>query len=177
LEYDYDCLDFYPNDRISPHNDISRSQYQRDHQIIPFCRCDNIDDGLIMPGIDIPIFTFKELNERNVTSFDLYTWSASIDLVEHYQAYRERQIDDKIQELISLLLNYSLKISQFIFFFILLLFTHTLPLIIYFSPKNRVRMNVYQHLRRFQLIVYRLPFIGTRNSIFSLPKINAICTY
>jgi hypothetical protein len=108
LEYDYDCLDFYPNDRISPHNDVSRSQYQRYHQIIPFCRRDNIDDGLIMPGIDIPIFTFKELNERNVTSFDLYTWSAPINLVEHYQAYRERKIDDKTNASLSNFYNCSL---------------------------------------------------------------------
>jgi hypothetical protein len=92
LEYDYDCLDFYANTRIwHPNYDHS---YRPNHQIIPFCRLDNIDDGLIIPGNNIPIFTFKELDERNVSSLDLYGWSAPIDLIEHYQAYRELQINN-----------------------------------------------------------------------------------
>jgi len=108
LDYDYDCLDFYVNDRFSPDHDISKSQDRRNHQIIPFCRRDNIDDQLIVPGIDIPIVTFKELDERNVSSFDLYTWSAPIDLVEQYQAYRERKIDDETNTALTKFYNCSL---------------------------------------------------------------------
>ncbi len=73
LGYDYDCLDLYANDRFSNYN--NELQYPRGHQIIPFCRRDNIDDDLIVPGNDIPIFTFEELNQRNVSSVDLYAWS------------------------------------------------------------------------------------------------------
>jgi hypothetical protein len=92
LEYDYDCLDYYVNERIWSHD---YDKFNRpNHQIIPFCRRDNIDDGLIVPGNNIPIFTFKELDERNVSSLDLYGWSAPIDLIEHYQAYRELKINN-----------------------------------------------------------------------------------
>jgi hypothetical protein len=93
LEYDYDCLDFYANDRFSVFN-VDKSYRQHHHQIIPFCRRDNIDDGLIVPGNNIPVFTFKELNERNISSLDLYAWSAPIDLIEHYQSYRELKINN-----------------------------------------------------------------------------------
>ncbi len=94
LEYDYDCLDFYANDPSL--DDIYHRLYRQHHQIIPFCRRDNIDDGLIVPGNNIPVFTFKELNERNISSLDLYARSAPIDLVEHYQAYRELKINNTV---------------------------------------------------------------------------------
>ncbi len=105
LGYDYDCLDLYANDRFSIYD--AELQYPRGHQIIPFCRRDNIDDDLIVPGNDIPIFTFEELNKRNVSSLDLYAWSAPIDLIEHYQVYRECKIDDEANASLSKFYNCS----------------------------------------------------------------------
>ena len=75
FEYDHDCLDFYANDRISDYN--SGKPYRKNHQIIPFCRRDSLADGLIVTRNNIPVFTLKELDERNVSSLDLYRWSAS----------------------------------------------------------------------------------------------------
>ncbi len=92
LEYDYDCLDFYTNGDVWTLN--YEKLYRRNHQIMPFCRRDNSNDGLIVPGNDIPVFTFEELHNRNISSLDLYTWSAPIDLAEHYQAYRELRINN-----------------------------------------------------------------------------------
>jgi hypothetical protein len=92
-EYDYDCLDFYANDKIS--NYKPKLPYRQNHQIIPFCRRDNIDDGLIVSRADIQVSTFKELEERNITSMDLYAWSAPIELVEQYQAYQENDVENK----------------------------------------------------------------------------------
>ena len=34
-----------------------------------------------------PTFTFAQLSQRNITSDDLYLWSASVDLIEDYQFY------------------------------------------------------------------------------------------
>jgi hypothetical protein len=90
--YDYDCLDFYPSDRVSLQD--REKSYRQNQQIIPLCRRDNIDDGIIVPENNIPVFTFEELDKRNISSLDLYTWSAPIDLIEHYQAYRELKINN-----------------------------------------------------------------------------------
>ena len=34
-----------------------------------------------------PKFTFDELSKENITSQQLYLWSAPIDIIEHYQFY------------------------------------------------------------------------------------------
>jgi hypothetical protein len=84
---DFDCLDYYPRDNTR--NLRLMKFFKQSHQIIPFCRRDNIDDGLISPGNIVPSFTFPELREKNVSSAQLIVWSVPIDLVERYQAFIE----------------------------------------------------------------------------------------
>jgi hypothetical protein len=84
---DRDCLDFYPTNEITNH--IFDGLYRKNHQIIPFCRRDGIDDGPIVIEHFIPSFTFNDLNNRNVSSRELLTWSAPLELAEHYQAFVE----------------------------------------------------------------------------------------
>jgi hypothetical protein len=88
-DYDRDCLDFYPTKELV-FSDFD-NLYQQHHQIIPFCRRDNMNDGTMVIGYNISSFTFDELTKRNVSSEDLIGWSASIELVEDYQAYLERK--------------------------------------------------------------------------------------
>jgi hypothetical protein len=92
LKYDYDCLDFYPNDRVL--FQFLDKSYRQNQQIIPLCRHDNIEDGIIVPENNIPVLTFEELDKHNISSLDLYVWSAPIDLIEHYQAYRELKVNN-----------------------------------------------------------------------------------
>jgi hypothetical protein len=106
LNYEHDCLDFYASDDISNYN--GRLPYRKNHQIIPFCRRDDIDDGLIIPTADIQVSTFQQLDDRNVSSMDLYAWSASIELIEQYQAYRENHIDKNSNASLSRFYNCSL---------------------------------------------------------------------
>jgi hypothetical protein len=89
---DDDCLDYYANEQISDYLMMSTT-YRKDHQIIPFCRRDNVNDESIIVDNDIPSFRFDELDKRNITSLQLYTWSAHLDLVEEYQAFRQNKND------------------------------------------------------------------------------------
>jgi hypothetical protein len=84
---DFDCLDYYASDNLESLQLTISSK--KSHQIIPFCRRDNIDDGLISPGNLISSLTFGELREKNVSSAQLIVWSVPIDLVERYQAFIE----------------------------------------------------------------------------------------
>jgi hypothetical protein len=90
--YDDDCLDYYANEDISDYL-ISSKTYRKEHQIIPFCRRDYVNDEFIIIDNDISSFRFDELDKRNITSLQLYSWSAHLDLVEEYQAFRENRND------------------------------------------------------------------------------------
>ncbi len=37
-------------------------------------------------------FTFEELHKQNISTYQLYTWSAPIDLIEHYQIYLDKNL-------------------------------------------------------------------------------------
>jgi hypothetical protein len=93
--YDDDCLDFYATDYpvFSAEGELSKKD---EHQIIPFCRYDNFKEAQFMTTeLKIPSMTFEELNKRNISSLQLYTWSIHMDLVEEYQAFRENNSDIK----------------------------------------------------------------------------------
>jgi hypothetical protein len=85
--FDFDCLNYYARDDM---DDLSFVKpFTRGHQIIPFCRRDNIDDNLNSPSDNIPSFTFSELRKKNVSNVQLIEWSVPVDLVERYQAFIE----------------------------------------------------------------------------------------
>lgn len=63
--------------------------YRKEHQIIPFCRRDYVNNESIIIDNDIPLFRFDILDKRNITSLQLYSWSAHLDLVEEYHAFRQ----------------------------------------------------------------------------------------
>jgi hypothetical protein len=44
----------------------------------------------MMNGSISSAFTFEDLNKQNVSIQDLFSWSAPIDLAEHYQIYIEK---------------------------------------------------------------------------------------
>ncbi len=86
---DYDCLDYYALDDIANMN--ADRPYRQGHQIIPFCRRDgkNHEDELDNQYVYLASssFTFEQLRERNVSSAQLYAWTAPIDTIEQYEAF------------------------------------------------------------------------------------------
>jgi hypothetical protein len=58
-------------------------------QLIQYCIRFHHDEELTNPENHHQSFTFEQLRKNNVTSFQLYMWSAPIDLVEYYQIYLE----------------------------------------------------------------------------------------
>jgi hypothetical protein len=92
--YDDDCLDFYAAESISQYS-VTGEAYRKEHQIIPFCRRDDVEDEYVVVDNDIPSLTFDQLNKRNITSAQLYPWSTHLDFIEEYQAFREHQNDEK----------------------------------------------------------------------------------
>jgi len=62
-------------------------------EIITFCMNKSLAEWHVEtpnPNIDT-IFTFAVLNEKNITSEQLYNWSAPIDLIERYELYLNNQ--------------------------------------------------------------------------------------
>ena len=84
--YDNDCLDYYATDYDVNSMEIYISK-RDEHQIVPFCRD---DDKSIENNVQVKFasMTFEELNNRNITGLQLYSWSIHMDLIEEYQAYR-----------------------------------------------------------------------------------------
>ena len=107
--YGDDCLDFYAADYTKP-NIFTRKQARQEHQVIPFCRRNHIEnDQAIIPPQEITPWRFDELSNRNISSQQLYEWSAHLDLVESYQAFLENQTRNEIDEEQTIFYNCSLK--------------------------------------------------------------------
>lgn len=100
--HDYDCLDFYTDGKISVFGIYIR--FKDNHQIVPFCRRDHMNDQPIILSNQVPFLTFEQLNKSNISSFALYEWSAPIELAEQYQAFRES------------VSNHNLNISHLLFY-------------------------------------------------------------
>ncbi|CAF3920967.1 unnamed protein product, partial [Rotaria magnacalcarata] len=60
---------------------------RQNHEIISYCMSELPSEFHIGESNDFPKFTFVELSTKNITSQQLYLWSAPIDLIEHYQFY------------------------------------------------------------------------------------------
>lgn len=87
LDCDYDCFDYHQDDLAF--SEVFLVAIERNQQIIPFCRRGDLHDELVIRERRIATFTFEQLNNDNISSLDLYRWFAPIDLIEHYQAFRE----------------------------------------------------------------------------------------
>jgi hypothetical protein len=59
------------------------------HQFIQYCVRFLLTEEVLNEMDDINSFTFEDLRKENITSHQLYEWSAPIDLIEHYQNYLE----------------------------------------------------------------------------------------
>ena len=84
--YDEDCLDYYVT------NDLSITILQvapEQHQIVPFCRRDQFEQGEFSVANGTPSATLVDLHKKNTTIEQLYSWSAQLDLIEEYEAYRK----------------------------------------------------------------------------------------
>ena len=93
--YDDDCLDFYA-DEVKPMLLSESPPNRSEHQIIPFCRRDHFGEEPFKIDQDIPKLTFNDLYQRNITAAQLYSWSAHLEMVEEYEAFRQNPINNKI---------------------------------------------------------------------------------
>ncbi|CAF4178971.1 unnamed protein product, partial [Adineta steineri] len=57
------------------------------HQVISYCMSEWPSKWIIQRNNQDQIFTFYQLFQQNITSEQLYRWSAPIDIVERYQLY------------------------------------------------------------------------------------------
>ncbi|CAF1098971.1 unnamed protein product [Adineta steineri] len=62
-------------------------EVSEEHAIVSFCVSKPLSRFHIEPHDSFPKFTFVELSKNNITSEQLYLWSAPIDVVEQYQYY------------------------------------------------------------------------------------------
>jgi hypothetical protein len=76
-EFQHNCLHF-----------VSPTKKSNDHRkIISYCLSELPSKFHFETNDYFPKFTFAELKKQNITSQQLYLWSASIDLIERYQLY------------------------------------------------------------------------------------------
>ena len=85
---EYDCLYYYVADTIVDY-EVRNSLA---HQMITYCfRPSNQTKGIDIPKGTQPegtsSWTFQDLKSENITSEQLLSWSATIELVENYEAY------------------------------------------------------------------------------------------
>ena len=95
-QFIYDCLHYHLEDSIIPDdveyyvNKYRREIYLPPYHIILYCfRPLKKPKTNSLHFFDVwkKKFTFEELRTMNVSSAELYSWSAPIDLVEQYQIY------------------------------------------------------------------------------------------
>lgn len=77
---------------ISEHTCLRVSSFYRKpssvYEVASFCMSEEIPANYwTIDDSSFSKFTFFELSKQNITSQDLYRWSASIDLIEEYQLY------------------------------------------------------------------------------------------
>ena len=77
-DVEHDCLKI----NISPFNEISVEE------VLSFCLTQSMSKWNIqLHHFEQQKFTFDQLRKQNITTEQLYQWSASIDLIEQYQFY------------------------------------------------------------------------------------------
>ena len=61
------------------------------YQVLEYCIRFQLNETILYNNNHHSSFTFEDLSKLNITSHQLYTWSASIDLIENYQNYLEKK--------------------------------------------------------------------------------------
>jgi len=62
------------------------------YEIVSYCLNEILTNSPTNNTMTSPKFSFLQLSQQNVTSQDLYRWSAPIDLIEDYQFYLNQQL-------------------------------------------------------------------------------------
>ena len=100
--YEGDCLDYHVTGDIL---NYLASPSGKQHQIIPFCRRDQVSKDGVEETNGASSVTLFDLYQQNTTIEELYSWSAHLDLIEEYEAYRQ----DRTQESRSIFYNCTAK--------------------------------------------------------------------
>ncbi|CAF3237514.1 unnamed protein product [Rotaria sp. Silwood2] len=89
--YNTDCVSENENNNALQHDCLrvvaSNEEANINRQIISYCMSELQSKFHIEKTNVYPKFTFAELSKQNITSQQLYIWSAPIDIVEHYEFY------------------------------------------------------------------------------------------
>lgn len=82
-----DCLYYTVLDNtVSTYTD--NAQFKPTHQTIPYCVRTNVNAWNFKEKIvDAKILSFELLARERISIYDLFLWSASIDIIEYYQDY------------------------------------------------------------------------------------------
>jgi hypothetical protein len=90
-----DCLHYYVMDNIIENYDV---KYRSTYQIITYCLRPYPLGTLnrVNASKEISNMSFADMKRNNVTSEQLYMWSAPIDLIEDYQWYLDRNISGSL---------------------------------------------------------------------------------
>ncbi|CAF2972286.1 unnamed protein product, partial [Rotaria sp. Silwood2] len=96
--YDDDCLDYYVSEKIGDLNIGIGVPDRIKHQIVSFCRRDNFQEENFTIDKNIPVLSFYDMYQRNVSSVQLYLWSANLDVIEEYEAFSQNPSNRHINE-------------------------------------------------------------------------------
>ena len=89
-EQDEYCILYYSQSDIAAY--YEEETYVRTHQIIPYCLRRRKKDDLIDVNDTLHSrYTYEQLKDQNITSEELFSWSAPIDLAEEYQSFLMNQ--------------------------------------------------------------------------------------
>ncbi|CAF3449537.1 unnamed protein product, partial [Rotaria sp. Silwood2] len=85
--FEFDCLDYFVTDDIVKYE----THYSWAHQFIAYCIRPTHGTWKSLstenPSMFASNFTFEELKHNGITGAELLSWSATMDLVENYEAY------------------------------------------------------------------------------------------
>lgn len=99
---DRNCLYYYLFDNLIYHREDSlyirhTETYHTTHQIVPFCRWDEEKLSIKILWRNSNSIDFDQLLEQNMSSNELYLWSAPIDFIENY-APKKKNIKGEQQQ-------------------------------------------------------------------------------
>ncbi|CAF0818066.1 unnamed protein product [Adineta steineri] len=100
IKDDHSCLYYYIQNDIEFFHITDGASIVPVYELVPYClRSSDIDQfqhDVIPSGKQSMIFTFEGLRLQHISSYELYTWSASIDLAEEYEIYlNQPTVSDK----------------------------------------------------------------------------------
>ena len=87
-------------------------QWNTNRQIISYCLIHSVFDYHLQEQNSFPRLSFAQLSQANITTEQLYHWSASIDLIEDYQFYLD-QTSTSIRSTLGKTLFYNCTLPRF----------------------------------------------------------------